>query len=211
MERLITFDKDKLKEVNINLVRPNSWNPKTKRTKEYEKVRQSIKVNGQRQPIVVREVIDENNELFYEIIDGEQRYTGCLDEGFENVVIYNEGQIDDVNAKALTVWYQVQVPFDKIEEAYLISELSNHISELPYSVEDIANFKKITEFNFDEFEEKEFANEETSKKLNLTFSNEDYEIIEEAIASVKGEEKISNEQALIIICQKYLDSKYLNN
>ncbi len=78
MERLITFDKDKLKEVNINLVKPNSWNPKTKRTKEYEKVRQSIKVNGQRQPIVVREVIDENNELFYEIIDGEQIYTGCF-------------------------------------------------------------------------------------------------------------------------------------
>lgn len=133
----ITFDKLKLKTVVIEEVRPNTWNPKNKDTEELEKVKASIKENGQMLPIFVRE----NNG--YEIIDGEQRYLGCLEEGYKEILIYNFGQLEDNKAKALTIWFQQQVPFNRVEEAYLAMEIIEGGLELPYTMEEIGEMKEI--------------------------------------------------------------------
>lgn len=152
----INFDPKKLLMVSIDQVRPNKWNPKKKETSEFNKVVESIKLKGLRQPIIVRE-----NEGF-EIIDGEQRWTACKKLGYENIFIYNEGKINDKTAKELTIWYQVQVPFDSLDLAKVIKEMTLEFEdlELPYSEVEMEEMVKMSEFNFDEFEE----NEDIQKK-----------------------------------------------
>lgn len=155
MEKLL-FNKDKILIVPIEHVRPNPWNPKQKATPEYEKIKKGIELKGQRLPIVVRE----NNG--YEILDGEQRWTACKELGYAKVIIYNEGMMEDKEAKELTIWYQQQVPFDEIKLAELITDLSNLSKnlEIPYTEEEVQKYKELNEFNWNRFDNdlKEFDN-----------------------------------------------------
>lgn len=144
----IVFDVKKLKVVPIDEVRPNSWNPKDKNTEEYKKIVQSIKLKGQRMPVIVRE-----NEG-YEIIDGEQKWTACKELGFETVLIYDEGKMSDKDAMELTIWYQQQVPFNEIELAGVIKQMAEQWKdlELPFTEEQINNYIKMDAFNWNEFD-----------------------------------------------------------
>ena len=49
------FDPDNIKIVGIDEVKPNSWNPKLENTPEFQKIVESIQVNGFKSPIIVRE------------------------------------------------------------------------------------------------------------------------------------------------------------
>lgn len=82
------FDPSKIKKVPIFDVSPNDYNPKKKNTKEYEQVVRSLKENGLKQPIFVRNV---NGS--YIIVDGEQRYTAAVELGYEEIYIYDLGEI----------------------------------------------------------------------------------------------------------------------
>lgn len=137
----ITYDVKKVKRVPIAEVRANLWNPKLDDTEEEKKILLSVKENGQRIPIVVRQ-----NDG-YEIIDGEQRFKACKALGFTEVLVYDEGEMNDDAAKALTIWYQQQVPFDKILEAELVNSINNAL--LPYTPEELDNMRQIVEFDWE--------------------------------------------------------------
>jgi hypothetical protein len=190
----IVFDKNKLKEVDINEVRPNTWNPKDKDTKELDKIRQSIRVNGQLLPIFVRE------NKGYEIIDGEQRYVSCKLEGYKTVLVYDFGELEDKKAKALTVWFQQQVPFDKIEEAYLVMELARAGMEIPFNEKELEEMKDIAEFDWESYRNQPIVEEEGFKSILLRLLDSQYEVIMEAIHKT-GE---SNERAIELICADFL-------
>jgi hypothetical protein len=146
----LEFDTSKVKLVNIDSVTPNKWNPKDKDTLEFEKVKKSVEINGLRIPIIVREV-----EQGFEIIDGEQRFTACKQLGYEQVIIYNEGIIEDKKAKELTIWYQQQVPFNQIELASLIKDLYiefGEMIEIPFSLDEIKEFTSLNDFDVDSFD-----------------------------------------------------------
>ena len=115
----VRFKPENISIIDIQLIKPNNWNPKDLDTPEYQKIVQGIRLKGQRLPIVVREIGDT-----FEIVDGEQRYRACLDLAFEKILIYNEGKITDQEAKELTIWYQQQVPFNEVSLAKLIKDLS---------------------------------------------------------------------------------------
>ncbi|MBQ9160951.1 MAG: ParB-like nuclease domain-containing protein [Methanobrevibacter sp.] len=120
--------------VDINRVCFNTWNPKIKRTSEFEKVKDSIRMNGQMMPIIVRSI--DNRDYDYEVLDGEQRLTAMLDLGFNEVWITDLGTISDEEAKSKTIWAEMAVPFDKDKLGALLIELKDQI-ELPYSDEEI--------------------------------------------------------------------------
>lgn len=143
----INFDIKKLKVVSIDEIRPNTWNPKPKGGNDFEKVKKSIEKKGLRGFIVVRE-----NEG-YEIIDGEQRWTSCKELDFAKVLIYNEGEVSDKEAKELTIWWQQQVPFDHLDLSYMISEMQETFGELelPYSEDEIDEMLKISNFDFEQY------------------------------------------------------------
>lgn len=149
--------KENSKIVDINEVCFNPWNPKIKRSKEYEKVKESVKLNGLGMPIVVREIEDDNYK--YQVLDGEQRLTAALDLGYDKVWIVNLGQVSDEEAKSKTLWYEMAVPFDQEQLGKLLVDLVDKV-ELPYSdaeIEVISGVSLISEDDEDfedDFEEK---------------------------------------------------------
>lgn len=199
MEDQITFDVDKLAVVPINQVRPNTWNPKEEDTEEYRKVVKAINVLGQRKPIVVRE-----NKGF-EIIDGEQRYRACKELEFSQVLIYNEGVVPDEDAKAMTIWYQVQAPFDRVEEAFLVSELAGLDVELPYLEREIEELRALADFDWESFQPDEGEVVETTT-LGIIVTLEQRDVILRAIGVLREQEEdsISDGRALELICAEFL-------
>lgn len=150
--------KENSKIVDINEVCFNPWNPKIKRSKEYEKVKESVRLNGLGMPIVVREIEDDSYK--YQVLDGEQRLTAALDLGYDKVWIVNLGQVSDEEAKSKTLWYEMAVPFDKEQLGNLLVDLVGKV-ELPYTdneIEVISGVSLISEddedFDDDDFEEK---------------------------------------------------------
>lgn len=149
--------KENSKIVDINEVCFNPWNPKIKRSKEYEKVKESVKLNGLGMPIVVREIQDDNYK--YQVLDGEQRLTAALDLGYDKVWIVNLGQVSDEEAKSKTLWYEMAVPFDQEQLGKLLVDLVDKV-ELPYSdaeIEVISGVSLVSEDDEDfedDFEEK---------------------------------------------------------
>lgn len=133
----IVFDKRKLATVNIDNIRPNTWNPKLENTMEYRRIKRSLEQNGQKLPIVVRE-----NDG-YEIIDGEQRWRALKELESRVALIYNEGKVDDQSAKELTIAYEQQVPFDDTQLAILLNEMEQLYDniQVPYSETEVDEIK----------------------------------------------------------------------
>lgn len=204
------FDFNDIKEnskiVDINEVSFNSWNPKNKRTKEYEKVKESVKLNGLTMPIVVREIEDENYK--YEVLDGEQRLTACIDLGFDKVWIVNAGKISDIEAKSKTIWMEMSVPFDKKQLGELLGELVGEI-ELPYTDEEIEVMAGI---DLSEDNDEEFIDEtDNLEKFTIKLPKVHLERLKEEISKIKKDYEANDGLAIMIILDSYINGKRNDN
>lgn len=201
----LEFNPDKLLEVDINKITPNGHNPKEKDTKEYQKIVESIKLKGLRGAIVVRN--HPHQENYYEVIDGEQRYTAAKELGYQKVYVYNEGAVDDKEAKEMTIWYQQQVPFNRITEAYLVTELIDNFTaealELPYNEIELKELQDLASFNFDQYNQNNEPATQENLDGTITFSvklaRSDYDIVFGVLTSFAEQHEISTTEALIQI------------
>ncbi len=202
----LQFDPKKLSVVDTDSVRPNPWNPKDQDTEEFKKVLSSLKANGLRLPIVVRE-----NEGF-EIIDGEQRWRACKELGMAKVIIYNEGNITDQKAKELTIWYQQQVPFDEIKLSQLVKEMIGVYPDFqsPFTDVEIQEFIKIADFQEKPNLDLGGDGKPELVDFSVQVNNEQLDVIEQAIAMciqyVKKEENLDIEKprAVELICADFM-------
>lgn len=195
----INFDPEKLKTVPIEDVRANTWNPKEKDHKKLDDVVRSIEMYGFRLPVRVRQ-----NEG-YEIIDGEQRYQAAKRIGMKEILIYDEGEISDEDAKNDTLWWQVQVPFDDIPLAGLVTELADLNLELPYSADEIANFKELAGFSFEDYnEDRPNEDNEDPHTLKIKLSAEQFKIVNEALDRIKKEADCEDARALELLAADYI-------
>lgn len=210
---LASYDPKNIKKVKIDEVEVNDYNPKAKDTKEYQNVVKSLRINGLQQPIMVREL---NGK--YVIVDGEQRYTAAKELGFEEIYIYNFGEISDEDAKATTIWMEVQVPFDQIDLAPIVLELNENGFELPFTDIEIADFKSLSEFDFNKeydvnaYDDSKKEDKEKVKQLNIKLSPEQFEEITEAIKAMVESENIGEAHALELLVamgyEKYQAENY---
>lgn len=193
------FDPTKIEKVAIDEVEPNDYNPKEVDTPEYRNVVESIRLNGLKQPIFVREV-DGNDK--YVIVDGQQRWTAAKELGYGEIYVYNLGKISEEEAKSLTIWFEVQVPFLEIDLAPLVVELNALDMKLPYTDQQIMDFKNMATFDFNEpYEEKEPVDDEPKlKNLTVKMTPEQLEVVEEAIKTVADGENVSEGRALELLC-----------
>lgn len=201
----LKFEKEKVLIVKIDNVIPNEYNPKGQGTEEYEKIKKGLGFKGQRLPVVVREKGEK-----YEIIDGEQRWRACKELGFEDIIIYNEGKVEDIEAKELTIWYQQQVPFNEVSLAFLVKELSEipeYKMELPFNDFELENFLEIAkedwnnyESNFDPLEKDE---EEKLVDIKFKVTEEEKEMIDKAFELTGEKEK----EAFLYICEEFVKEK----
>jgi len=87
-------------KVDINELRPNSWNPNQMDHEIYEKERESLEKFGYVQPITVRQV---EESAGFEIIDGFHRWKLLKELGWEDVEVNTLGKISESQAKQLTL------------------------------------------------------------------------------------------------------------
>ena len=202
MAKKTEYNKENLVIVPITSVKANKWNPKDKETKEFRQVVRSLELYGFRQPILVREVEGEDT---YEILDGEQRFTAATELGYTDVPVYNLGKISDTEAKAATIWMEVQVPFNEIDLSHLVVELNNLDVALPYTEAEIADFQHMSEFNFDNFDDDhEDFDDSDVKTFKVLLGDEAYQIVTKDVKKVKDDKDCSEARAIELICADYL-------
>lgn len=163
--------------VDVTQIRVNDWNPKLKRSEEYLRVKESVDLNGQVQPIIVRETGEE--DVKYEILDGEQRFTALKELGEEKVWILNLGKVKDEEARASTIWLEQAVPFDDAMLGELLIELQNKV-ELPYTDEEIELIAGV-QLTGDEEEDDEEEDKDVPTTANcklVILKNDEWEIKE---------------------------------
>lgn len=194
------FDPKNVNIVPISDVHLNEYNPKEKRTAEYEKVKQSISLNGFMSPVIVRQIEGEDG---FTVVDGEQRATAAQDLGYKEIPVYNLGFISEEDAKAKTIWAEVSVQFDQIQLAPLAMELNEVGIELPYSEKQMQDFKELCSFDFDnayeDSEQKEDDDTPKMKTLNVKVTDDQLTIIKEAIKLVSENENVSEGRALELL------------
>jgi ParB family chromosome partitioning protein len=197
----INFDEKNLKVVDINLIRPNTWNPKSKdqEIESFKEIVKSIEINGLRQPIYVRE----NNG--YEIVDGEQRWTACKALGFKEIVIYNYGPINDKEAIQITTGFQTQRPFEELGLAKLINDSIFKFPdiEFPYLDEKLDSLKELGKFEMPEYDTDEGDFEEGVKTLVVKMAEDKYDFIMKTLNQLMDEEGCDLARAIEMVCADY--------
>lgn len=137
--------------VDINLIRPNDFNPKPdyKNDRElsmlFDKLTDSISHHGQTLPLLVREDGDK-----YEIIDGEHRYYAMLELGYKYAEIKNLGEINRVEAIKKLFSSELRFEVDPLEEAKLLKELHESnisLEGLPFTIGEIEEKISLLDFN----------------------------------------------------------------
>lgn len=205
---VVDFDPAKVKKTSIDNIVANTWNPKEKNTEDYKKVKESIFQKGLRGFIAVRTHPTEAGK--YEILDGEQRFTAAKDLGYEEIHVYDEGEVSDKEARELTVWWQQQVPFERIAEAYLITELVEahgiDAVELPYTDAEIETFKNLAQFDFNQYQDSEDDHEPEGDPhtLKIQLSAEQFKIVNEALDRIKKEADCGDARALELLAADFL-------
>ena len=191
------FNPENIKKVPIELIHPNGYNPKAVESKEYYDVLESLKQNGLMSFIFVREVDGVDG---FEIVDGEHRYLAAKELGYSEMYVYNLGRISEEEAKALTLWFEVQVPFDNVELAPIVVELTKLDIKLPYTEEQIEKFSELQKFDFYEFDEDEPVKEEEGfNNFTVRVTQEQFNFIQNKIKEVMDFEGVSEGRALELI------------
>lgn len=200
------FDPTKLKKVSIDLIHVNDWNPKEENTKEFLDVKESIKTKGLRGAILVRDYPNTPGE--YQIIDGHQRYTAAKQLGYTEVYVYVEQNVSDQEAKELTIWFQEQVPFNRITEAYLVTSMVDEFGmdnlEVPYTMAEIQEFKDLAEFNFDAYdtgEDNVKENPDGTVSFSLKMTKDQHAVVTDRLKQYSHDYECTEAEALVEIIE----------
>lgn len=154
-----------IQDIEIDLIKPNPWNPNRQTDRQFEAEMESIKDNGFISPIIVRK-IDEN----FEIVDGEHRWKAMgliIEEGdlsndklapmikdrkIPAVIL----EIPDSQAKKLTIIMNETRGKPNIADlGSLLNDLERELGEdlitgLPYSQQHLEELISIGDFNWDD-------------------------------------------------------------
>jgi ParB/RepB/Spo0J family partition protein len=218
------------KKVKITELKPNEWNPKLKPSddpdvqQQYEEVIKSIKTYGLIDPILVRSARNGKELGYYEIINGYHRYLACTELGMPEVIINNLGDVDDLQAKKLTiVTEEIKIPVDEVKLSHLLKdmmqseELDKLAAGLPYSKELIQSKIELLDFDWDKNSEdshnidgqggenqmEEVDAQGTSMALFFN-TKEDKILVEELFELIRSEQKAkSAADALVMFAKTY--------
>jgi ParB/RepB/Spo0J family partition protein len=202
-------------EVDINLIQPNSYNPKVteQHQEEYRAIVEGIKQLGMKSPIDVREI---DGPIPYEIIDGYHRWTACKELGWTKISISSWGRIDDTQARKITILKEkARVPLDLIKTSQVLNELAKTTSsleelskQLGYSIVDLQEDLKVANFNWGNYNTvPQSPSESPLKTLHVIMPDDQYKIVQEAIAKAKlNDAAMTDGRALELISIEFINS-----
>jgi len=202
-------DKPDIREVDINLVHPNPYNPNKMDDRTYKLTLKSIEEDGLMGEIIVREDPDKPNEFI--IIDGEHRWKAARELGYETIKVEVKAK-DTPEAMISTLRLnKARGENDPIKEAEVIHELHKTYSteeieeKLGYTKEEQEGLENLMNFDFNQYNEGEEedlpSDVPTEYKFEVMLTDKQHKIIETALKEI-GEE--STAEGLVKICLEYL-------
>lgn len=184
------------KQVNIDHIVPNPWNPNVQNEAMFQKEINSIKELGMLGSILVRDFAG-----MYQILDGEHRWKAAKELGYTEMVVETMGEIEDNQAKLLTILLNNLRGKDDIEKrAKIYQELEQgQLQLLPFSEQEIENEKKLIEFDFSQYD-KEKSDRSDAKKdrqlyIMIPVAQDEYDLYKNTIVVAK--EKGMTEQEFL--------------
>ena len=166
-------------EIPIDKLVKADWNYKTEDPDKQEKLKENIKRNGQIENIIIREL----ETGYFEVVNGNHRLTVFKDLGLKKVMCYNLGSISEQQAMRIAIETN-ETKFDsdsiilgeRIKELTKEFELEDLVSTLPYTEKEIENFKTLTDFDWEQYADKEIDtfDDAFDKTITITTSNETF-------------------------------------
>lgn len=133
-------------------LRPNPWNPNAVDPINQQKLEASLKMDGIKRPIVVRQL--DNGD--YQIIGGQHRTEAAINLGWKEVPIINRGKISDAEAKRETLLDNYRYGSDNLDRlsALLsdpdIGDAASLLDTMPIDEEELAEyFSHLTSADID--------------------------------------------------------------
>ncbi len=167
-------------EISTNKLIKADWNYKTEDINKSEKLKENIKRNGQVENILIREL----DTGFFEVVNGNHRLDVFKDLGIEKVMSYNLGKITQQQAMRIAIeTNETKFDIDSILLAERIKEISSEFElmdlakTLPYSEKDIENYSKLTEFDWEQYSDKNIDtldDVEFDKTISIKVTNETF-------------------------------------
>lgn len=136
-----TFEMD-VEYASPHDLRPNPWNPNAVDPVNQAKLENSIKRDGIKRPIVVRQL--DNGD--YQIIGGQHRTEAAIELGMKQVPIINRGKISDAEAKKETLLDNYRYGSDNLDRlsALLsdpeIGDAASLLDTMPIDEEELAEY-----------------------------------------------------------------------
>jgi len=197
-----------ISEVDIDSVKPNSYNPNIMDEKTYKLVKDSILKDGLIGSILVRE--DEINEGQFIIIDGEHRWTVAKELGYKKIpiTILSKNQVDSmVSTIAMN---KIKGEFDPIKLAEVIKKLLSFYTieeledKLGYTKDEFNYLDSLLKVNINTFENKDDnIYKEKSEIKELTFDvmldENTFDLLKNTLSQIDKNES----KAFITLCKKY--------
>ncbi|MDL2284447.1 ParB N-terminal domain-containing protein [Oxalobacter sp. OttesenSCG-928-P03] len=140
-----------VRDTDIELLQPNSWNTNTVSPENEEKIKNSLERFGFFRPILVRE-----KDGRFEIIGGEHRWAVAKSLGYTTVPVINLGDISDKKAKEIGLVDNGRYgDDDALQLAELLKELGDDESVfnfLPYSTDELESLFSATSISLDDLD-----------------------------------------------------------
>jgi len=166
-------------EFGIDKLVKADWNYKTEDLDKSEKLKANIKRNGQVENILIREL----DTGFFEVVNGNHRLDVFKDLGLKKVMCYNLGSISEQQAMRIAIETNETrfesdsiILGERIKELTKEFELEDLVSTLPYTEKEIENFKTLTDFDWEQYADKEIDtfDDAFDKTITITTSNETF-------------------------------------
>ena len=193
----------KIEYVDIDTIKPYLNNAKTHPEEQIEQIKKSIQEFGNNDPIAVW-----NNE----IVEGHGRYEALKQLGETNIPIIRLDNLTDEERRAYTLVHNKLTMNSDFDYKILDAELEDIDIDMSEYGFDLNEFNE--EFGTD-FELKD-GDREPIQTMNLTFSDDQVEVIKNAINEMKQTEKYknyvginqnSNGNALYLVVEEWLQQK----
>lgn len=136
-----TFEMD-VEYVDPHELRPNPWNPNNVDPINQTKLENSIRRDGIKRPIVVRQLSNGD----YQIIGGQHRTEAAIELGMKKIPIINRGKISDAEAKKETLLDNYRYGSDNLDRlsALLsdpdIGDAATLLDTMPIDEEELAEY-----------------------------------------------------------------------
>lgn len=157
------------------------WNYKTEDENKQAKLKENIKRNGQIENIIIREL----DTGYFEVVNGNHRLSVLSDLKQKGVHCYNLGKISQAQAIRIAIeTNETKFDTDSVTLAERIKELTEDfnieelVETLPYTKQEIENFSKLTNFDWEEYTENQTIDTlddvEFDKKITVNVTNETF-------------------------------------